>query len=216
MKIRFIAAASLAVLAGAAYAQPPGMSGPPGAPGMRAGMGFGLLVFDANGDGKLTRAEMDGAQRARFEAIDANKDGAAAPEEFQAFHDKERTAAHAEMAAARFTQLDTDKSGQLSKTEFAAGAPAREHGEDGPGKRGPGMRGDRKDIKMGMGGGPRRGPGPDGADGQRGMRGPDADADGTVSLAEFSAGATAAFTRADTNKDGVVTVTELQSLRPGR
>lgn len=211
MNVRLIAAASFLVLAGTAYAQPPGKPA-----GMAPGGGFGLLMFDANGDGKLTRAEFDGAQRARFEAIDANKDGSAAPEEFQAHREQERTARRADMVSARFTELDADKNGQISKAEFTAGAPGRD-GEPGkPGAREPGKRGDRRDVRMGPGDGPRGGPGRDGGRGPRDTAGPDADADGKVTLAEFSAGAVAAFTRADGNKDGVVTIAELQSLRPGR
>ena len=61
MKYRIIAAATLALFAGAASAQPPGEDGPRG----RGPGGFGLLEFDTNADGKLTKAEFDAAQRAR-------------------------------------------------------------------------------------------------------------------------------------------------------
>ena len=46
--------------------------------------------------------------------------------------------------------------------------------------------------------------------------GPDANSDGKVSLTEFSARAVEGFNRADTNKDGVVTIAELQAARPAR
>jgi hypothetical protein len=37
-----------------------------------------------------------------------------------------------------------------------------------------------------------------------------------VSLTEFSARGLEAFTRADANKDGTVTITELQAMKPGK
>jgi Ca2+-binding EF-hand superfamily protein len=39
----------------------------------------------------------------------------------------------------------------------------------------------------------------------------DADNDGKLTFAEFTAHPTEAFTRADTNKDGTVTIAELQA-----
>lgn len=205
MKFRLLAAAGLALVAGAAVAQPPGGGRGPG--------GFGLLEFDANADGKLTKAEFDGAQRARFNRIDANKDGSATPEEFQAARKAEAEARRAEMTKTRFTALDTDKNGQISQSEFAAGGPAP--GRDGGmGPRGHGGRGGPPMAD----GGP-RGPGgpgaPSGAGPQRAGR-QDANTDGKVTFAEFSARGLEGFTRADANKDGIVTIAELQAMRPTR
>ena len=206
MKYRIIAAATLALFAGAASAQPPGEDGPRG----RGPGGFGLLEFDTNADGKLTKAEFDAAQRARFNKIDANKDGTATSEEFQTSRKADAEARRAEMSKVRFAALDTDKSGQISPAEFAAAGPGRD-GYKGH------HRGDR-DGRKGAG------PGPDGprrasADGPDAVKraGPqDADRDGKVTFAEFSARGAEAFARADTNKDGTVTISELQTLRPGR
>ena len=64
-------AVAASALVSVAIAQPPGRG--PGA------AGFALLHHDANGDGRLTRAEFDAAQRARFDGVDANKDGSATP-----------------------------------------------------------------------------------------------------------------------------------------
>ena len=167
-------------LAGGAAAQPPGPGRGPGGP-------FGLLALDANGDGKLTRAEFDAGQRAHFSQIDTNKDGTATPEEFKKFHEAKR----AEMSKIRFDAADKDKNGQLSQAELAA---AR---DDKPGRDGP--RGDHRHGKDRI---------------EHGNRGRD-DAK-PVSQTEFSAPGLEAFTRADANKDGTVTVSELQALKPGK
>jgi hypothetical protein len=166
--------------------------------------GFGLLEFDTNADGKLAKAEFDAAQRTRFNAIDANKDGFVVPDEMRASLESRR----ADAEKARFAVLDTDKNGQLSQSEFDA-ARGRGPGPDVPrlrmGPGGPdGLRGP---------GGP-GGPGPGGFG--RGDRiGPDADNDGKISFAEFSARGAEGFARADANKDGTVTIAELQALPRG-
>jgi len=179
-------ALSAVALVSVAIAQPPGRG-----PGGLAG--FALLQHDANGDGRLTRAEFDAAQKARFDTFDVDKDGSATPDEIRsqqkAHADEWRVSAMTE----RFDALDADKSGQLSRVEFSAGPAA----------------GDR-DIKRGV---PdrRRGPDRDGAGpGKR------INAGGTLTLAEFTARGAESFARADANKDGAVTVTELQSLSPQR
>ena len=184
----------------AAIAQQPGPGGPPRLKGGHGPAGFGLLEFDRNADGKLTRAEFDTAQRARFDQMDGNKDGFFTPEEVQASFEARR----ADMEKQRFATLDTDKNGQLSQSEFEA---ARERGP-GPGPGAPPMR-------LGGRGGP-DGPGRPGGFGARGGRiGPDTDNDGKVSFAEFSARGAEAFAHADTNKDGTVTIAELQALPRG-
>ncbi len=181
-KLPLIALAA-AAFAGVASAQPPG-------PGRGHGGPFGLLAMDSNGDGKLTRAEFDAAQRANFAQIDANKDGSATPEEFKAFHDAKR----AEMSKTRFDAVDQDKNGQLSQAELEAA----KDGKVGRGEHRGGHRGDY-----------RRGKDHDG----HGKRDDDAK---PVSLTEFSARAVEAFTRADASKDGTVTIAELQAMKPGK
>lgn len=195
-----IAAGSMTALAGLAIAQPPGRA--PDA-------GFGIFALDANADGKVERSELVASQKARFDVIDTNRDGQAQPEEFKAFHEQARAAHAQEAAASRFAALDKDGSGQISQAEFSAAM--QERGDRTGGRRGPG-----RDISMsGPAGGPGKGGrGPDAVK-ERGVRG-DVDADGKVSFTEFSARALAAFDRADTNKDGVVTISELQASRPGR
>ncbi|MEQ1610919.1 MAG: calcium-binding protein [Hyphomonadaceae bacterium] len=197
MKFGLFAAATLALVAGVASAQPP--DGPRGGDRGPKG-GFGLLQFDANADGRLTKAEFDSAQKTRFDKIDANKDGSATPEEFQAAWKAEADARRVDISKERFTTLDADKNGQISQSEFAATKPMRD------GRGGPNMRGGR-------------GPHPAKMDGAKGPQraGPrDADSNGNLTFAEFSARGAAAFVNADTNKDGTVTIAELQASRPGR
>lgn len=202
MKRTLLAALAVTALAGVAVAQPQGR-GPSGGPG------FGMLALDANADGRITRAELDSAQNTRFQAIDANRDGFATPEEFKASFEKQHAARTTEMANERFARLDADGNGQISKSEFSAAAADRK--DDRPGRGGPGreFRAGGPGGKLGMGPGAPR-------DGQPARLGPGADADGKVSLAEFSARAVEGFTRADTNKDGVVTIAELQAAGPAR
>lgn len=172
-----LAAAVAATATGPAFAQPPGRG-----PGL-----FGLLEFDADADGRLTRNELDTAQRNRFNAIDTNRDGTATADEFRAFHEAQGEARRAETLKARFDRLDADGNGQISSAEFAArpGHDKRPDRHGGPGRH--------------------KGPGP----GRMA-----ADADRSVSFDDFSARGVEAFARADANKDGVVTIVELQALRP--
>lgn len=99
----------------------------------------------------------------------------------------------------RFAALDSDKNGQISKAEFDAGHQARMERREGHGK--PGMHEGRRFGHHGHGkGGMMRGHGFG-----------DADKDGVVSRAEFMAGPLAMFDKADTNKDGVVTADEMKA-----
>lgn len=229
--------AALLTITAADAQRPGGPRGPgPGGPGLGGPgpAGFGLLEFDANADGRLTRAEFDAAQKARFDRLDANKDGQATPEEARAGHEAMAKEAMAERQKARFAELDTDKNGQLSQAEFAAGAPGGPNGRNprmafapsGPGPRmafarggpgGPGFamnRGPRPDgaVAPGQPGGPPGGP-PAGAPARAGRA--DADRNGSISFAEFSARGVEAFVRADADKNNVVTVAELQKLTGG-
>jgi hypothetical protein len=220
MKLRLAAMVIAALAAGAASAQPPAYDGSQTRwPGQGSG-GFRLLQFDANADGKLTKTEFDNAQRARFNEIDANKDGTATREEFQAARGAEMEAHRAARAAEHFAGLDKDKNGQLSQAEFAAGLSGRgghgPRGDDGPHQRMAAMRGGPPPFMTRRGA---HGWHPDG------LRHPDEassakprpdEAGPSVTLAEFSAGPMEAFAQADTNKDGTVTIAELQAQRGGR
>lgn len=102
----------------------------------------------------------------------------------------------------RFAALDSDKNGQISKAEFTAGHQTRMGRPDGDGP------GGREDRHFGRG---HHGFGKGGM--FRGSGHGDADKDGTVTRAEFVAGSVAMFDKADGNKDGFVTAAEMKAAR---
>jgi hypothetical protein len=164
---------------------------------MGPGGPLGLIMFDANQDGRITRAEFDAGQRSRFNELDADRNGTVTREEMRAAAEARRT----EAQNARFTRLDTDKNGQLSKTELDAGRTAAKESPRGDGGRHMGGR------LM------RHGP-PGGRDGQR-ANGQNGQATGDapqLTFETFSKRGLDGFTRADANNDQVVTIAELQSL----
>lgn len=168
----------------------------PGGPGFGPGGGlFGLLQFDANADGKLTKAEFDAGQKALFADIDGDKDGVSTPEEREAGMKIRRE----KMEKARFNAIDTDKNGQISKAELAA---AQDQG--GPG------------LFARVGRPPAKRPDRGGPDGRPDRGGPDGDGprDAKLTFEEFAKRGQEAFTRADTDKNGTVTISELQALTP--
>jgi hypothetical protein len=162
---------------------------------------------DADGNGVLTRAEAQSHAAAMFARMDVNKDGKL---------DQGDRAARREAA---FDRIDSDKNGQISRSEFAT--PRQRGPEAGtPGARGEGGRhfhggwGGRGHHGGSEGRGHRGGMG-HGAMGPGGMRSGQADAnkDGAVTQAEFTAGALQRFDRTDANKDGQVTREERQAAR---
>ena len=195
-------------------------------PGFGASGGFGILQYDANADGKVTKAEMDAAARKAFADLDGNKDGFATPEEIRAGAEIQAKARREAMLKARFAEMDANKNGQLTEAEFLAaqndrdgGRGLRTAGPDGPGPAMMFMRGDRGPRlergrrfagPPGIPGGPAQGV----QGGQQGQlrAGPaDANGDGKLTFEEFAAQRNEAFARADTNKDGTVTLAELQA-----
>ena len=167
----------------------------PGADGPRGPRGGMMMQADANKDGKISKAELTAALDARFARMDVDKDGK--------LTSKDRDLKRRQRMDERFARLDTDKNGQLSKAELAAGQQARAD----------------KRAEMGKGEGGRhmgkrhhRGPGKGMMHGARGGFA-DANKDGTITKAEFTAGAMAMFDRADSNKDGYVTADEMKAGR---
>jgi Ca2+-binding EF-hand superfamily protein len=88
-----------------------------------------FTAADANGDGAVTKAELDTFVRDRIKGMDADGNGAISEDEFEDALAESRKA----MAQDRFEQLDADGNGQLSPEEFrqAAGTPGTIRGRDG-------------------------------------------------------------------------------------
>lgn len=144
--------------------------------------GHGMSA-DADGNGLVTRAEAEAGAAAKFAKIDANNDGAITP----ADHEARMT----EMRTRMFAAIDADKSGQISRDEFMNHKHEGGHG---------GMHGGKgMGHKMGM-----RGHG----HGKMMMQNADANSDGSITKAEFTAAALARFQQSDTNGDGQVSTEE--------
>ena len=117
--------------------------------------------MDANGDGRIDATDRDARQKARFDRIDADKNGA------------------------------------LSLAEFTAARSDRDGDRAGRGDRGP-----RRHMRGGLAGPPM---GPNGII--------DANQDGTLTQAEFTAAALARFDAADADSNGTVTAAERKAQR---
>lgn len=145
---------------------------------------------DQDGNQIITKAEAIAAGDARFDKMDATKDGI--------LDEADQTA----MMAQRFAKMDTDKNGSISQTEFMAGHEARaDRREDRSAKR-------MEHGKMGAHGGRRGG-------GMAMMVRADTNGDKAVSQAEFRAAVEARFTKADTNGDGSISADERKARRKG-
>lgn len=121
-------ALALAVAAGAVQARGPGEHDRMG--GRPAAMMPDFATLDTDGDGKITRAELDARRADRQKAMDADGDGFVTLEEMKA-HAAAEAAARAETMAARmFERADADKDGKLSVTELDAASPRRQAGLD--------------------------------------------------------------------------------------
>ena len=146
---------------------------------------------DANGDGVMTRAEVQAQVAERFAKVDANGDGV--------LNEADKAARIGQM----FDKIDTDKNGSISRAEFVAAHSGMggdhegmDHAKmDGPGKDRPGMAGRR----MGGGGGGMM------------LRMADTNKDGAVTRDEAMAAALTHFDAMDANKDGQVTKAERQA-----
>ena len=105
--------------------------------------GMGGRNMDANGDGKIDKAEYAGSAKTMMERFDTDKDGKIGAAEMsgagggggflarmmgEADADKDGAVTAAELTASReaaFTRLDTNKDGALSQQEMAAGRGPR-------------------------------------------------------------------------------------------
>ena len=92
-----------------------------------------LARLDADGDGRLSRAEIGQHDplAERFAEIDANKDGYLVRAEVRAWHERMRPQREAERekrAADFFTKADLDHDGRLSKVEASEAMPRMAQG----------------------------------------------------------------------------------------
>lgn len=137
-----VAVAALAAMTGAAVAQT-------AAPAPRGEARPHRLAGDADRDGRVTQAEFVDGRLARLTAMDANGDGAVSREEMQAA----RQARRADMADRRFARLDADSNGSISRAEFDAGraahGPRAERAGRGGGRHGPMRPGARDKAERG-------------------------------------------------------------------
>lgn len=211
-----ITAALLAGLffAGSAAAQGrgPGQGGPgKGGPG-RGGCGrqpgaFFFQKADANGDGKIQKAEAQKVARARFNEVDTNKDGVIT----QAEAKKSAEARRQQKAGSVddrvdwvFKRADTNQNGKIEKSESRL--PAQKFELFDTNKDGALT---RAELKAGM-------------TRFRQARTPgsqmfarlDGNKDGKITRAEADQASAARFASMDTNKDGVVTREEAQAAMP--
>src|SRR6056297_229486 len=105
------AAVLLGVIGGTATAQ----RGEGGGRGFGAGPGGMMFeLFDTDGDGKVTRAELDQYRNQKFEEFDADQSGELSFEEYAALRESIRR----EMMEHRFRRHDDDNSGGLSRQEI--------------------------------------------------------------------------------------------------
>ncbi len=154
----------------------------------------------------MTRAQVEASAAKRFAKMDANSDG------------KLDAADRAARQAKAFDRIDADRNGAISRDEFTAkragrgggghaGMAGMEHGQASAEHRTGGQR---------MGGHGKRGRGgPGGFGGGRMMMAKMADAngDGAITQAEFSAAALKRFDTVDTDRNGTLTAAERQAAR---
>ena len=76
--------------------------------------------LDTNGDGNITKAEVDAHKAGRFAEADANGDGSVTAAELSAFAEAERAERRERRQAEMFKRLDTDGNGSVSEAEFLA------------------------------------------------------------------------------------------------
>lgn len=182
---------------------------------------------DLNQDGQVTKTEFMDRAQAHFVAVDGNSDGFLSEDERKA----SRVAKAEDKKAKRFSKLDADGDGAISRAEMDAVGEKKkarrsekkekimerfdtnldgelseaertvlkaERGASGEGRKAKGKRGDR----------------------MRGKRGdrpnPDANGDGFVSLDEHLTVSEQLFTRLDANADGVLTKGEGRKRRGKR
>lgn len=116
------AAATTAALAdrgGPGHGRGPGGFGEGFGGGPMGAMPLDFAAIDADGDGKVTRAELDAFRAARAAEVDANGDGLLSAEELRAADLKRAEARATERVERLIAAHDTNGDGQLSAAELA-------------------------------------------------------------------------------------------------
>ena len=134
-----IMVSSIAVMAMATSAMAQGW-GPWFGPGRGMGpgmMGGRMAIIDQNDDGRISDEEAASAAEEVFVSMDSDDDGELTKEEYLAVRmgfgpgwNSERQAAMQANKEARFSEMDTDKSGSVSRTEFLGEAKAHHAAAD--------------------------------------------------------------------------------------
>jgi Ca2+-binding EF-hand superfamily protein len=127
----------------------------------------------------MARAQFIAEMDSQFHTIDTDKSGQLTRPEIEQFDKLSADARAKARNRALFAQLDTNKNGQLSPTEFAALTP------------------------------------PSVANPQPMLTREDLNRDGQISLVEHRSAALANFDRLDTDKNGVVSLTEMKAAGIG-
>ncbi|SPF78081.1 EF-hand domain-containing protein [Pseudoprimorskyibacter insulae] len=109
-------ATGFALLAGTAMAHQSG--GQMGGKGMRGGMMAPFEDIDADGDGKITQAEIDAHRAAKFAEADTDGDGALSAEELAAAAEKREAERRANMGQRMLDRLDANKDGKITADEM--------------------------------------------------------------------------------------------------
>lgn len=167
----------------------PGRDGPP----MRPELAYVYLLktADTNKDGKVSKEEFAARQDALFTEIDANKDGSITPKEMRDYRKAKMEAFRAANPRPEREDAkgpDGKKSGPEQADRDRKGQEGRKHeGREG-GKGGKGGHGGRVNAMFSM---------------------VDADGNGQISKAEFTAAGEKMFTRLDKNNDGVISIDDM-------
>ncbi len=86
-----------------------------------AGEGRGQMwveKLDTNGDGDITRAEVEAHKAARFTGADANGDGAVTIAEFETYAEAEKARRAGERRQRMFARMDANGDGSISAAEY--------------------------------------------------------------------------------------------------
>ncbi|WP_417478573.1 hypothetical protein [Maricaulis sp.] len=192
-------AGSAMLVAGAVAQAQPGRGGHDGPGRHGGGQGGGMMMLhlaDANGDGSVTRAEVDALQAEMFEWKDRNGDGYLDAADQSPVRQRMR-AMHEARADEAADQPDGEERRSMRRGHRGERGDQAERGD----------RGDRAE---------RGGRGGRGGRGDAGLRRADTDDDQRISRAEFLAMERPGFDRLDQDSDGVITPAELDAAADAR